>query len=138
MTINLVKCMKSILKGVWPLLVCALVKTTFKRAKSWFVEWGTKTACMLRASHQYPEDIIVLLRKNQQQYVMCHIQRYNRGSSIWSLGANNFLTSTLTYVIYSQTKWLVVWLWGVSSSVPFVCSYYCYLFSMSFTTNDIC
>jgi len=33
---------------------------------------------MLRASHIYPKDIIVILRKNEQQSVMCHVQRYNR------------------------------------------------------------
>jgi len=52
--------------------------TTFERTKSWFVERGTKIECMLRASHQYPEDITALLRKNEQQSAMCHVQSYNR------------------------------------------------------------
>jgi len=36
------------------------------------MERGTKIECMLRAGYQYPEDIYALLRKNEQQYVMCH------------------------------------------------------------------
>jgi len=35
---------------------------------------------MLRVSHLYPEHIIALLRKNEEQYAMCHVQRYEKQS----------------------------------------------------------
>ena len=81
MTINLAECMNFVLKGARSLPICALVKTTFERTKSWFVERGTKIECMLQAGHQYPEDITALLRKNEQQLAMCHVQSYNRQNS---------------------------------------------------------
>ena len=54
MTTNLVECMNSILKGAQSLPICALVKTTFERTNSWFVELGTKTMCILRANDYFP------------------------------------------------------------------------------------
>nr|XP_007146122.1 hypothetical protein PHAVU_006G014300g [Phaseolus vulgaris]ESW18116.1 hypothetical protein PHAVU_006G014300g [Phaseolus vulgaris] len=66
-TTNLAECMNSVLKKARSLPICALVKTIFERTKSWFVERGTKIRCMLRVGHQYPEDIIALLRENEQQ-----------------------------------------------------------------------
>nr|XP_007134899.1 hypothetical protein PHAVU_010G085200g [Phaseolus vulgaris]ESW06893.1 hypothetical protein PHAVU_010G085200g [Phaseolus vulgaris] len=53
----------------------------FERTKSWLVERGTKIECMLRAGHQYLEDITALLRKNEQQSAMCHVQSCNRHNS---------------------------------------------------------
>jgi len=46
MTTDLAECMSSVLKGARSLPICALVKTTFERTKSWFVERGTKIECM--------------------------------------------------------------------------------------------
>lgn len=63
---KLAQCMNSILKGARSLSICALVKTIFKRTKTWFVERGTKTECLLRADHRYLEDIYALLIKNEQ------------------------------------------------------------------------
>jgi len=40
MIINLTEWMNSILKGTHFLPIFAIVKSTFKRTKSWFVEWG--------------------------------------------------------------------------------------------------
>jgi len=33
---------------------------------------------MLAGGHQFSKNIIALLRKNQQQYPMCHVQRFNQ------------------------------------------------------------
>jgi len=46
--------------------ICALVKSVCERTKERFVECGTNIECVLRVSHQYLEDIYVLLRKNEQ------------------------------------------------------------------------
>lgn len=80
-TTNPIECKNSVLKGTCFLLISAFVKTTFKRLKSWFVEWGFKTNCMIRVDHQYPKDITTLLRKNEQQSTMCHAQKYNHKNS---------------------------------------------------------
>jgi len=32
---------------------------------------------MIAGGHQFPEDIVASLRKNQQQSAMCHVQRFN-------------------------------------------------------------
>jgi len=53
----------------------------FERTKSWLVERGTKIECMLRAGHQYLEDITALLWKNEQQSAMCDVQSCNRHNS---------------------------------------------------------
>jgi len=63
MTNNLAKCMNSILKGARSLPIWALVKTIFQRTNLWL-------AAMIAGGHQFPEDIVVSLRKNQQQFVM--------------------------------------------------------------------
>jgi len=73
MTTNLDECMNSILKGARSLSIWALVKTIFQRTNSWFVERGTKVASMIEGGHQFPEDIVASLRKNQQQSAMCHV-----------------------------------------------------------------
>ena len=65
MTTNLAECTNSILRGAWSLPISAIVKSTFQKINSWFVEGGMKTNSMLRAGHQYPEDITNLLQKNQ-------------------------------------------------------------------------
>jgi len=51
------------LEGSLP--IWALVKTTFQRTNSWFVERGMKAASMIAGGHQFPEDIVASLRKNQ-------------------------------------------------------------------------
>jgi len=63
MTTNLAECMKFVLKGARSLPNSTIIKTTFERTKSWFVERGLKTKSMLRSSHQYVEDIATLLKK---------------------------------------------------------------------------
>ncbi|XP_052736606.1 uncharacterized protein LOC108328482 [Vigna angularis] len=81
MTTNLAECTNSILKGACSLPICALIRTTFERTQSWFVERGLKANSMIQAGHQYPEQIADIIRKNQQQYAYCHVHRYNRENS---------------------------------------------------------
>jgi len=69
------------LRGARSLPISALVKTTFETIKDWFVQRGTKADRMLRAGHIYLEDIIAILQKNEQQSVMCHVERYDRQDS---------------------------------------------------------
>jgi len=69
------------LSGARSLPVSAPVRTTFETIKDWFVQQATKDDCMIRASHIYPKDITTILRKNEQQFVMCHVQRYVRQNS---------------------------------------------------------
>jgi len=73
MTTNLAESINSILKRVRSLPICALVKTIFEITNAWFVERATEIQCMLRAEHQFPEDIVALLRKNEAQSDMCHV-----------------------------------------------------------------
>jgi len=61
--------------------ISAIVKSTFQKVNSWFVERGMMTDSMLRPGHQYPEDITNLLQKNQQASAFCHVERYNRKNS---------------------------------------------------------
>jgi len=78
MTTNLVECMNSIIKGACSLPICALIRATFERTATWFVERGVKAKLMLRVGHQYSEDINSIIRKNQQQAGMCQVRRYSR------------------------------------------------------------
>jgi len=64
MTTNLAECMNSMLKGARSLPICALLKITFQNINAWFVERGLKAYSMLRAGHQYLEDVIALLQQN--------------------------------------------------------------------------
>jgi len=59
------------------LSIFALVKATFEKIKTWFVEQDFKINIMLRAGHYYPKDITTLLRKNQQDSAMCFVERFN-------------------------------------------------------------
>ena len=63
MTTNIAECMNSILKRARSLPICALIKATFERTATWFVERGVKADSMLRASHQYPRKLMLLLEK---------------------------------------------------------------------------
>ncbi|XP_068498053.1 uncharacterized protein [Phaseolus vulgaris] len=85
MTTNLVESINSVLKGSRSLPICALVKTIFERTNAWFVEQATKMQCMLRAEHEFPDDIVALLRKNEAQSAMCHVQRYDRENSVFDV-----------------------------------------------------
>ena len=78
MTTNLAECMNSVLKRARSLPICALIKATFERTATWFVERGVKADSMLRAGHQYTEEINAIIRKNQQQAGMCQVRRYSR------------------------------------------------------------
>ena len=72
MTTNLAKCINFVLKGARSLPISALVKATFEKTKTWFVEQAFKIDIMLRVGHYYPEDITTLLRKNQDSaFVFC-------------------------------------------------------------------
>jgi len=57
--------------------ISALVKATFEKTKTWFVEQVFKIDTMLHANHYYSEDITTLLRKNQQDSSMCFVERFN-------------------------------------------------------------
>jgi len=81
MTTNLAEYMNSVLKGARSLPICALLKITFQNINAWFVERGLKADSMLRAGHQYPEDVTTLLQQNQQKSAYCHVQRYDRDNS---------------------------------------------------------
>jgi len=81
MTTNLAECMNSILKGARSLPIWALVKTTFQRKNSRFVERGTKATYMIAGGNQFPEDIATSLRKNQQQSAMCHVQTFSQDNT---------------------------------------------------------
>ena len=77
MTTNLVECINSVLKRARSLHIYALIKATFERTVTWFVERGVKADSMLRAGHQYPEEINTIIRKNQQQAGMCQVRQYS-------------------------------------------------------------
>jgi len=66
MTTNLAECMNSILKITLLLTICVVIRITFERTATWFVELDVKAKSMLRADHQYPKDIKAIIRKNQQ------------------------------------------------------------------------
>jgi len=51
MTTNLAECMNSVLRGAQSLPISAIVKTTFQKINSWFVEIGMRTDFMLRAGY---------------------------------------------------------------------------------------
>nr|XP_007155040.1 hypothetical protein PHAVU_003G167900g [Phaseolus vulgaris]ESW27034.1 hypothetical protein PHAVU_003G167900g [Phaseolus vulgaris] len=77
MTTNLAECINFVLKGARSLPIFALVKATFEKTKTWFLERALKIDTMLRAGHHYPEDITILFRKNQQDSTMCFVERFN-------------------------------------------------------------
>jgi len=57
--------------------ISAIVKTTFQKINSRFVERGMRTYSMLRAGHQYSKDITNLLQENQQASTFCPDEHYN-------------------------------------------------------------
>jgi len=71
MTTNLAECINFVLKGARFLPISALVKTTFEKTKTWFVERAFKIDTMLRACHYYPEDITTLEKITRFGYVFC-------------------------------------------------------------------
>jgi len=73
MTTNLAECMNSVLKRAHSLPICALIKATFERTATWFVERGVKADSMLRAGHQYPKEINTIIKKinNKRECVKC-------------------------------------------------------------------
>jgi len=77
MTTNLAEWINFVLKGARSLPISALVKATFEKTKTWFVERAFKIDTLLRASHYYPKDITTLFRKNQQDSTMCLVERFN-------------------------------------------------------------
>jgi len=68
-----VECVNFVLKGAQSLPICALLKITFQNINAWFVECGLKVDSMLRAGHQYPEDVTALLQQNHQKSAYCHV-----------------------------------------------------------------
>ena len=70
--------MNYVLKRARSLPICALIKATFERTATWFVERGVKADSMLRAGYQYTEEINAIIKKNQQQAGMCQVRRYSR------------------------------------------------------------
>lgn len=78
MTTNLVECMNYVLKRACSLLIYALIRATFERTASWFVERGMKAYLMLQGGHQYLENITAIIRKNQQQARMCKVRKCSR------------------------------------------------------------
>jgi len=78
MTTNLAECINSVLRGAQSLPISALVTTTFETIKDWFVQQDTRADCMLRVGHVYLGDIAAILRKNEQQYIMCHVERLGK------------------------------------------------------------
>jgi len=72
-TTNLAECINFVFKGARSLPISALVKATFEKTKTWFLERAFKTDTMLRAGHHYPEDITTLFRKKSTRfdYVFC-------------------------------------------------------------------
>lgn len=78
MTTNLAEWMNSVLEGTCVLPITTLVKTTFKRIKSWFVERGIHASCILQTRHDYPEKVAIMLQENCHCARMHHVQRYTR------------------------------------------------------------
>ena len=82
------------LKGARSLSISALVKTTFEKTKTWFVERAFKINIMLLVGCYYPEDITTLLRKNQQDSAICFVERFNAKISefhVQELAAHNMV-----------------------------------------------
>jgi len=63
MTINLIECMNSILKGARTLPITALVNETFNKINDSFVINGIKIMNMIKAGHRYSEDVYVMMKK---------------------------------------------------------------------------
>jgi len=76
-TTNLAERMNYVLKRAHSLPICALIKATFERTTTWFVERRVKADSMLQACHQYPKEINAIIRKNQQAG-MCQVCQYSR------------------------------------------------------------
>ena len=137
MTTNLAECINSVLKGARSLPICAIVKTTFERTKDWFVERGTKAECMLWAGHLYPKDITAQLCKNEQQSAMCIVHRYDRQNSEFEVQEIPTPQLRRRPVIQNQIKWMVVWLWTVSSPEVALSTCHSCLFIFSYTVSHI-
>jgi len=94
---------------------------------------------MLRAKHQFLEDIVVLLRKNEAQSAMYHVQRYDRENSVFDV--EDMLITELRYYPTTYTVKLNEW-WcdcGEFQAIRLSCPHVivvCLFFS--FIANDIC
>ena len=66
---------------------------------------------MLRVGHQYLEDITALLRKNEQ-FVMCHVESYNRQNSrldLQELSIVQLRRLPMSYTIRLNDWWCDCW-----------------------------
>jgi len=57
---------------------------------------------------------------------------------VWCSRDTNSPTPWTTNGIHGQIKWVVVWLWGISSPSTTLSSCYCRLFHVKLTTSNIC
>jgi len=71
--------MNFVLKGARSLPIYTLLNFFFENM--WFVDRGLKVDSMLRAGHQYPEDVTALLQQNHHKSAYCHVQHYDRDHS---------------------------------------------------------
>jgi len=116
------------------LSISALVKTTFEKTKTWFVERAFKIDIMLHTCHYYPENIMTLLRKNQQDSTICFVERFNAEN--FEFDIRELATPQHDRQHQSYTVKLNDW-WPLPSSSTSLSSRYYRLFHLSFTNNNI-
>ena len=73
MTINLVKCINSILKGARTFPITALVNETFNKINDSFV---TKDMNMINTGHMYFEEVYVMMQENWHISTLHYVQMY--------------------------------------------------------------
>ena len=88
MTTNLAESMNSVLKGARALPITALVKSTFYRLTSWFVEKGTQAHTMIRAGHVYCEDLSIAMHENRRVAASHYVRKYTRETGEFEVQEN--------------------------------------------------
>ncbi|XP_057434380.1 uncharacterized protein LOC130727291 [Lotus japonicus] len=80
MTTNLAECLNSVLKGARALPLTALVKTTFYKWSSMFVDGGIKIRNMMEGGHEYWEELTAILQEKRVQATSHYVHRFTRES----------------------------------------------------------
>ncbi|XP_019451933.1 PREDICTED: uncharacterized protein LOC109354035 [Lupinus angustifolius] len=82
MTTNLAECINGVLKGSRALPITAIVRTTYYRLNSWFVDHRDEAINMIKAGHTYCEELTNVIKENQRQSTCQLVRSFSRETGV--------------------------------------------------------
>jgi len=85
----------------------------------------------------YPEDITVILRKNEQQSIMCHVERYDRQSSKFDVKemATSQRCRPMSFTVKLNERWCDC---GEFQALRLPCAHVMAVYSYSYLNHSMC